>query len=112
MLVIYISLLTDITAPLMDTTVCSGSEVTIRCEYLAFPRLTITWIINGVVLDSLLAEERSRYQETGGYNMSTITGYQLLTVSNITSVTVFHCQTPTAPPTNSTPRTVRVAGIL
>ena len=68
-------------------TVCSGSDVLVRCGYLSTSLLPVTWIINGTPFDQSAIDNSPLYQ----LNNPTTPRRVSLTVFSINHITTFQC---------------------
>ena len=93
------------TTPPENTTVCSGSDVTISCGHVIAPVLPVTWKINGTSFDQGKLFFSPLYQ----LNNTLSPMRYSLTVFSINGTTTFQCIVLSDPITNSTLGTVTVS---
>ena len=93
-----------ITTPPENTTVSSGSDVTISCRYTSVSALPITWIINGTSFTQPEIMNSPLYQ----LNYPTSPMTFSLTIFSINGTTTFQCIILSTPNAISTPGTVTV----
>ena len=76
-----------ITTPPENTTVCSGSDVTISCGHTIATVLPVTWIINGTSFTLEEIPNSPLYQLNNPFGPPTLS----LTVFSINGTTTFQC---------------------
>ena len=103
MYILYI--VTTITRPPKDVTVCRGRDVFISCGYGCASPLPVTWIINGTSFNQSQIMNSSMYQLYDAENPRNAS----LRVNSIDDTTTFKCIVHSTPTTTiSTPGTVTV----
>ena len=103
-IVVCTSLVVIITTPPENTTVSSGSDVTISCGYWSVRAFPVTWIINGTSFTQQEVVNSPLYQ----LNNPTNPWIHSLTVFSINDTTTFQCLVHSIPSTTSTLGTVIV----
>ena len=98
--------MTIITPP-ENTTVCRGSNVTIRCGYTGNSVLPVMWIINGSSFDQSEIVNSPLYQLNNPGSPMTVS----LTILSINDSTTIQCIVQSTPVTYSTRGTITVTGM-
>ena len=103
----YIYTIATIIEPPGNTTVCSGNDVIINCEYDYHLVSSVTWIINGTSFNQSVIMNSPSYQHT---NLDVPKSYSLR-VYSINGTTTFQCMIASDPAVTSTQGIVTVIGM-
>ena len=105
--IICIYTIATIIKPPGNTTVCSGRDVVINCEYDYHLISSVTWIINGTSFSESAIVNNPSYQHI---NLDIPKSY-LLRVYSINGTTTFQCMIASDPAVTSTQGIVTVNGM-
>ena len=106
MLILYILVEVNFTAPPQNITVTRGSNVIISCGHVIARPIPVSWIINGTSFSQEQILFSPLYQQNGQTNPID----NSLTVFSVNYTTTFQCVVQSTPNTTSTLGTLTVIG--